>query len=58
LQRGELFGIELVEGETEAKVVVGDGDELLVGDDSLVDDGLKLDNENSHRVAHEFLYIV
>lgn len=58
MQRGELFGIELVEGETEAKVVVGDGDELLVGDDSLVDDGLKLGNENSHRVAHEFLYIV
>ncbi len=58
MKRGELFGIELVESETKAKVVVGNGDELLVGDDSLIDNGLELSNENSHRVAHEFLYIV
>lgn len=58
MERGELFGIELIESETEAKVVVGDGNELLVGDDGLIDDGLELGNEDSHRVAHEFLDIV
>jgi hypothetical protein len=58
LKKCELFGIELVKSETEAKVVVSNGNKLLIGDDSLINNSLELSNENSHRMAHKFLHIM
>ncbi len=42
----ELFVVELIDSDAEPEVVVGDGYQLLVGHDCLVDHGLELRGED------------
>jgi hypothetical protein len=54
----EFLIIKLIDCDAEPEVVVGDGNELLVWNDGLIDGGLEFRNKHRYCPAHKFLDIV
>jgi hypothetical protein len=54
----KLFCIKLINSETEPEIIVSNGNKLLIGDDSFIDNGLELDDKHIDRPTHEFLHIM